>query len=371
MRVERSDLELCKSDSHVAHHISQAPCNDDNCEKKIMISIIVPTRWIWDFTKLANLLKSLDNQTMQPEEILIIIDFDIPKKPLQTFLWDCHVTYHISLRLLAMTRVVCQDGYGVSAARNRWLKTAKWEYCLICDDDIVFDDERSLERMMDECSQLKLNAKAKKNDTIGVILYPTILFHDTGNIQTQWFTDYNRLMSWPVPKFGVDRKSKLRRWFPKWLVNPLGGRGDWGLKMLGNICLFAKKEVFLKNLRDEKFSFVYEDLEWSYRARKQWIQLINSEDITIQHWERKKSILARSYIDTPENCYLKTRHRIWFVLRHANWYQKLMFYVCGFWVSNGWTLLYILLYAPRYKWNKLISSRWKGIVDGLTIGVDQ
>lgn len=327
-----------------------------------MISIIIPTRWSWDFSKLWNLLQSLDNQTLKAEEILIIIDFDIPKKPLQDFLWKID---SVSQELLMITRVICQDGYGVGAARNRWVKMAGWEYCLICDDDIVFDEERCLEQMMDEYNQLKLSAKAKENKSMDIILYPTILFHDTWLIQSQWFTDYNRLMCWPVPKYGVDRKSKLWRQFPRRLVNLFGGRGEWGCKLLGNICLFARREIFLTNLRDEKFSFVYEDLEWSYRARKWWIRLINSSEITIQHRERKKNILEWSYIHNEESCYRKTRHRIRFVLRHANRYQRLMFYMCGFWLSNGWTLMYILLYAPKHKKNKLIGSRWKGIVDGL------
>jgi hypothetical protein len=73
----------------------------------------------------------------------------------------------------------------------------------------------------------------------------------------------------PVPKYGIDRKSKLWQWLPSWLVNLFGGRDKDGLQCIGNICIFASREVLLKNPWDEKFSFIYEDIERSYRARKQ------------------------------------------------------------------------------------------------------
>jgi len=350
-----------------------------------MISIIIPTRWTWDFTKLWNLLKSLDNQTMKPEEILIIIDFDIPRVPLLNFLGECNTRFWISWETVGLTKVVCQEWYYVSAARNRWVRIAKSEFCLLCDDDIVLHENDCLERMVDEYAlenKRPLDSSAQyitskdwvasgwQSNTVSwwrswLILYPTILFHNTNQIQSQGFSSYNRFMCRPVPKYGVDRKSKLWKWLPSWLVNIFGGRDSDGLQCIGTICVFASRDVLLKNPWDEKFSFVYEDIERSYRARKQWIQIINNPDIQIQHREKQKWILARSYIDTPENCYRKTRHRIWFVLRHANRYQKIMFYACGFRLSNGWTLMYILLYAPRKRWNNLIRSRWRGIVDGL------
>ena len=55
----------------------------------------------------------------------------------------------------------------------------------MCDDDVRLQEEDVLERMMDEYNE---EARYKIQDTRGIILYPTITFHDTGNIQTQGFT---------------------------------------------------------------------------------------------------------------------------------------------------------------------------------------
>jgi glycosyltransferase involved in cell wall biosynthesis len=320
-----------------------------------MISVIIPTRWSGDFSKLLRLLESLEKQTLQADEILIVIDFDVARKPLT----DAIQTAECDTQ---NCKVVSQDGYGICAARNCWIKRAKGEYILLCDDDVRLQEEDVLERMMDEYNE---EARYKIQDTRGIILYPTITFHDTGNIQTQGFTWYNWLMCWPVPKYGVERKSKLRSWFPKWLVNIFGGRWDDNqtLQLIWSICVFGRKSVFEGNLYDERFWFIYEDLEWSYRAYKSWIHIHNSEDIQIQHWEKQKDLLARSYIDKPENVYLKTKHRIWFVLKHANTKQLLMFYLVGFWVSNGRTLLFILLYGGKK--GKLVQERWRGIKEGV------
>lgn len=348
-----------------------------------MISAIIPTRWSWNFDKLKNLLISLEAQILSPEEILIIIDFDVPRKPLLDFIVSCVADASLWEAFSDKIKIECQDAYGVSSARNWGIKLSKNQYILLCDDDILLNERNCLERMVDEYVKIEGAKKRKdENDEYSesrsssvrsqwLILYPTILFHNTGAIQSQWFVGYNWLMCWPVPKYAIERKSKLWNRLLHWLTLLFGARKDKNnnIQLTGSICIFSEKDVLLKNLYDEKFSFIYEDLEWSYRAWKRWIQIINSEDISIQHWEKQKDVLAWSYIDRPENVYLKTRHRIWFVLKHANRYQKILFYSCGFWVSNAWTLVYILLYGRRKE--NLMKSWRKGIVDGLTVGMDR
>ena len=102
-----------------------------------MISVIIPTRWIGSFDKLKRLLDSFSTQTLPVQEILIIIDFDTPKKPLQQML--LHEKY-------SLVTLYCQEWYGVSSARNRWVKKALWDYILLCDDDIVLSDPLTTER---------------------------------------------------------------------------------------------------------------------------------------------------------------------------------------------------------------------------------
>ncbi len=327
-----------------------------------MISVVIPTRGRGDFSKLIDLLRSLEQQTLQAEEILIIIDFDIPKKPL------LHAIKESKLRLHSM-QILNQDGYRLSAARNWGVKQAQWDYILLCDDDILLQDEYCLENLYEEYhmkpvhnySDLLSNVWDMWNPHWGHILYPTITFHDTGKIQTQWFISYNWLLCWPVPKYGIEWKSKFRKWLPVSWVETQPRYGD--VQLIWSICIFGSKSTFLNYPYDERFVFIYEDLERSYRMYRAGVALYVSKNITVQHWENDKNMLAWSYIDTPDHVYLKTRHRIRFALKHAQGLQLLLFYTIGFWVSNAWTLLYIMLYGRRK--NKLIQSWWKGIADWL------
>lgn len=324
-----------------------------------MISVVIPTRWIQPFDKLNKLLDSLSAQHLPVQEILIIIDFDVSKTPLQKAF--PHETY-------SLVTIHCQDGYGVSSARNRWVKKSLWEYILLCDDDIILSDPFTTERLLDEY----LDKKDLSSDSV---IYPTILWHDTSHIQTQWFIGYNWLLCRPVPKYAIERKSKLRQWWyqlcqrmidifgVKWVANRI--------VCTGAICLFTSKRLLLDQPFDKRFTFIYEDIERSYRISSKGIIISNSEYITIQHRERPKDILAQSYINHPDIVYLKTKHRIRFVLIHANRRQKILFYSCGFRLSNIRTLYFIVYFGwkwylhPRKRRYNLISARWKGIRDWL------
>lgn len=165
-----------------------------------------------------------------------------------------------------------------------------------------------------------------------------------------------------MPRYSIEWKSKLR---DRLLFDMFELKPDHGdVQLIGSICLLSTKATLERNLYDEEFGFIYEDLEWSYRAYKNGVSIYIADDIQVQHWEAAKGVLERSYIDKPDNVYRKTKHRIWFVLKHATNWQLLLFYIAGFWISNGWTLLYILLYGKRK--NNLIQAWWRGIKDGLS-----
>jgi len=332
-----------------------------------MISVIIPTRWTWSFDKLKRLLQSLALQTIIPTQVLIIIDFDVPKKPLQDMITEWCNNY--SLWDTLGIEICCQDGYGVSSARNWWVKKSFNDYLLVCDDDIELQDKRTLELFLDHYQFTNREASIEK----WLIFYPTIMVHNTDHIQTQWFIGYNRLLCRPVSLYASEWKSKLRKY-----ILSLGA-GIWFqsshkvvtyLQLIWNICFFATKKTLIDNPWDEKFTFIYEDLDQSFGAYKQWVQLVSLPDIQINHRETPKDLLAQGYINNPDNVYLKTRHRIWFVLKHANRYQKILFYCCGFRISNLRTLIMILIgnltnHIGRKKRNKLIQSRRRGIKDGL------
>jgi glycosyltransferase involved in cell wall biosynthesis len=294
-------------------------------------------------------LESLKKQTITPSQVIIVIDFDVAKTPLLEKISKIKFDFEV--------KVVTQNGYGVCAARNFGVQKVSSEYVVVCDDDIYFHEVDILERMLDQYTQ-----EIRNNDG-GVILYPTILLSDTGKIQSQGFTGYNWFLCRPIPKFGSEWKSKLRQSLGLNKLFKSSQKDE--IQLSGNICLFSSRDTFIHNQRDENFGFIYEDLEWSYRAYKNKITLINPEEIEIQHRERKKDKLSLAFISTPEQVYLKTKHRIWFVLKHANIFQKLLFYCFGFWISNLWTLAMIVVYGKRK--NSMIASLRKGIGDGLAM----
>lgn len=294
-------------------------------------------------------MESLKKQTITPSQVIIVIDFDVAKTPL--------LEKVSALKSKLDIKVMNQPSYGVCAARNFGVRKVSADYVVVCDDDIYFHQDDILERMLDE------HIQGVKNNHGEVILYPTILLSNTNTIQSQGFTGYNWLLCRPIPKFGSEWKSKLRQNLG--LTKLFKSNQKDEIQLIGNICLFSTRDTFIRNQRDEKFGFIYEDLEWSYRAYKNKITLLNSEIIEIQHRERKKDKLSLAFISTPEQVYLKTKHRIWFVLKHANFFQKLLFYCVGFWISNLWTLAMIVLYGKRK--NKMISSLRKGIGDGLAL----
>lgn len=294
-------------------------------------------------------MESLKKQTIAPSQVIIVIDFDVAKTPLLEKISKIKFDFEV--------KVVTQNGYGVCAARNFGVQKVSSEYVVVCDDDIYFHAVDIFERMLDQYTQ-----EIRNNDG-GVILYPTILLSNTGKIQSQGFTGYNWLLCRPIPKFGSEWKSKLRQSLGLNKLFKPSQKDE--IQLSGNICLFSSRDTFIHNQRDENFGFIYEDLEWSYRAHKNKITLINPEEIEIQHRERKKDKLSLAFISTPEQVYLKTKHRIWFVLKHANIFQKLLFYCFGFWISNLWTLAMIVVYGKKK--NKMIQSLRKGIGDGLAL----
>ena len=294
-------------------------------------------------------MESLKKQTITPSQVIIVIDFDVAKTPLLEKISKIKFDFEV--------KVVTQNGYGVCAARNFGVQKVSSEYVVVCDDDIYFHEVDIFERMLDQYTQ-----EIRNNDG-GVILYPTILLSNTGKIQSQGFTGYNWLLCRPIPKFGSEWKSKLRQSLGLNKLFKPSQKDE--IQLSGNICLFSSRDTFIHNQRDENFGFIYEDLEWSYRAHKNKITLINPEEIEIQHRERKKDKLSLAFISTPEQVYLKTKHRIWFVLKHANIFQKLLFYCFGFWISNLWTLAMIVVYGKKK--NKMIQSLRKGIGDGLAL----
>jgi len=65
-------------------------------------------------------------------------------------------------------------------------------------------------------------------------------------------------------------------------------------------------------------SFVYEDIDCLYRMTNSGVPLIVSKKVTINHMERDKTTLEKSFLATPESAYQKSKNRIVFVKKNAS-----------------------------------------------------
>jgi GT2 family glycosyltransferase len=54
--------------------------------------------------------------------------------------------------------------------------------------------------------------------------------------------------------------------------------------------------IFKQNPFDEKFKFIYEDIDWSKRLTNKKIPIIIANNLKIYHMEREKNILEKIFI---------------------------------------------------------------------------
>jgi len=81
---------------------------------------------------------------------------------------------------------------------------------------------------------------------------------------------------------------------------------------------------------DERFDFVYEDLDYSHCLYEAGYPIIVLRDLKIYHMEKEKTKLDDAWIGNIYQAHRKAKHRILFVKKHATREQKIQFYVLGF-----------------------------------------
>ncbi len=315
-----------------------------------MLSIVIPTRWYWP--KPIALIESilLDSSiNWVVSEILCVVEFD------KTTLWREKMIEKCKKSGI-MLKVIAQYGYWVSASRNYGASIAIGELVIFIDDDTTIS-EGFIWNMVDEYNMLY------KEHKIDIMLYPTVLQSDTDRVYSRWYRYYNRLLARPVAFDNINnRKDKLRRWL---MMDKLFAPKYGNIKLSNVICVLTSKKVTDQVKFDEDMLFVYEDLDRTYRVYKSGHPIFVSEQNTIKHYEWYRTKMEQMYIWNKESIYYKTRHRIWFAIKNSNLWQKILYYICWFWISNIWTLVMILRYSEKRSLHLL--ARWRGIKDGLKL----
>lgn len=95
----------------------------------IEIAVIVSTYSIDRSDDVENCLESLRNQTLQPKEILLVLDFD-----------ESLISFY-QKRFKDKVKIIVSDGSGLSAARNAGIKNSQSEFIAFIDDDAMADAE--------------------------------------------------------------------------------------------------------------------------------------------------------------------------------------------------------------------------------------
>lgn len=283
------------------------------------ISVIIPSRW--NVEVFENILRSLNNQTFKDFEVILVIDRLFDNENSFVFRENQIKSEFKELDM----RIFCNVNYdgewkqnNASFLRNVWILSSKWEFINIFDDDIVFEDDYLEE-------SLKYYNDLKNNEWKEILIAPTMIYRKTDVIQSQWFSDFNFFLCRPI-------------------AYSLWNNEYEKIRMFSGNSLFGRSEIFKEILFDEAFDFVNEDLDFTYRVSKRY-GIFVLKDLIVNHMERDKTTLENLRIWSAYQAYKRAKHRILFVRKNWNFWQKLLAYSIWLAWNNLWMTNRILKYG--------------------------
>ena len=329
---------------------------------KNKLTIVFPTRP--NIHNIKWLLGSLDTQTFQDFKVIGIIDSKLTQKEFdelknQALEWLKNIKDRVHLISNVNSDFVPQNG--VSYVRNYGIKLADTEFINLFDDDEILKPDY-LQKSFDIydviLSEMQWNEESKKKDSsLGskwqkqskwqFVLVPKLMFRQTWKIQNEWFDYYNFWTSRPH-QFHFSDGQKFAQ-----------------IQMYSWNSLFWPTKIFQEVLFDERFDFVYEDLEFTYRIYKAWYPIFISSELEIYHMERDKTLLEDAWIGSEFQCHRKARHRMRFVRKNATTIQKIQFYLLWFRAQPLRLISKILRLAPKKERKTLIWALIRGTIEGM------
>ena len=329
---------------------------------KNKLTVVFPTRP--NIHNIKWLLGSLDTQTFQDFKVIGIIDskltqteFDELKN--QALEWLKNIKDRVHFVSNVNSDFIPQKG--VSYVRNYGIKLADTEFINLFDDDEILKPDylqKSFKIYDVILSEMQWNEESKKKDSSlssgwekqskwQFVLVPKLMFRQTWKIQNEWFDYYNFWTSRPHQFHFAD------------------GQKFAQIQMYSWNSLFWPTKIFQEVLFDERFDFVYEDLEFTYRIHKAWYPIFISSELEIYHMERDKTSLEDAWIGSEFQCYRKARHRMRFVRKNATTIQKIQFYLLWFRAQPLRLISKILRLAPKKERKTLIWALIRGTIEGM------
>ena len=331
---------------------------------KNKLTVAFPTRP--NIQNIKWLLWSLDKQTFQDFKVIALIDSKLTDKEFkdlkkQALEWLKKIKDKVNFISNVNSDFIPQKW--VSYVRNYGIKLADTEFLNLFDDDEILKPdylEKSFEIYNVILNEVLRSAPAEKNlkkDSSSqsssewqkqlkweFILVPKLMFRQTWQIQNEWFDYYNF-----------------------WTSRPHSFHFEWEkfaqIQMFSGNSLFGPTKIFKEILFDERFDFVYEDLEFTYRIHKAWYPIFISSELEIYHMERDKTLLENARIGSEFQCHRKARHRMRFIKKNATKIQKFQFYLLGFWAQPLRLIFKIIRFAPMKDWKTLIWALIRGTRD--------
>ena len=327
---------------------------------KNKLTIVFPTRP--NIHNIKWLLGSLDAQTFQDFKVIGIIDSRLTQKEFdelknQALEWLKNIQDRVHFISNVNSGFIPQNG--VSYVRNYGIKLSDTEFVNLFDDDEILKPDylqKSFEvydAILNEVKNLKKYSSSQSSSEWQMqtkwqfVLVPKLMFRQTWKIQNEWFDYYNFWTSRPHQFHFTD------------------GQKFAQIQMYSGNSLFWPTKIFQEVLFDERFDFVYEDLEFTYRIHKAWYPIFISSELEIYHMERDKTLLEDAWIGSEFQCYRKARHRMRFVRKNATTIQKIQFYLLWFWAQPLRLISKILRLAPKKERKILIWALVRGTIDGM------
>ncbi len=281
---------------------------------------IIPT--LGNKNKLSKLLNSLQNQTIKPKNIFLILDKTINFQEKQEFLfflkknfWKLNITFvnNIDFNFIPQKWVSYVRNFGLALA-DKMCKDD--DIVVFTDDDICLADNNFFQKI------IYIYEKEKN-----FLIFPTVINWYTKKIETQGI---EKISPWTLKIKFIKTQKKKRT-----------------IKMTSLQLLAGPYKIFKNFKFDERFKFVYEDLDFTYTITKSWIKIWWFSDLKIYHWDKKENKAQKSYVSNPFLAYQKWKNRILFVKKHFNIWEKLIFFSIWCWIHTFWLLIIILLWWTR------------------------
>lgn len=302
----------------------------------MQFDVVIPTRW--DLHNLHRILWCLDEQTLQPNNCILVINGLDDINSLKSDLQECLSPAFFQKIIWEVIPSSSHFFWNASHARNHGCQISDAKFIYFLDDDNYFDPQ-FLERSVFEYEKWAWMYQDR-------ILYsPTIMWRQTGLVQSLWIKTYHFLLGRPEPVSFSWWKNKIVKLFR--LFFPVSRyykefKDYIRISAIGGNSLLAKKSLFLQNPFDEVMWFVYEDLDFSYRITRTGIPLLLSRINRIYHMERDKTKLEQSFIANPKGAFQKARNRILFVRKNGTGKQRFIFALVALPFTTLLTLLFIL-----------------------------